>query len=110
MKTRDSFIKIRDKLKKYNKEYYNSNPSIDDSEYDDLKKKYDHLLLKNPELKKYDDGILVRQHPYGRTCTAGHCMAQSRDFFESKTFALSQRAIRDRWLLLNIRILNLVDL
>ena len=55
MKTRDSFIKIRDKLKKYNKEYYNSNPSIDDSEYDDLKKKYDHLLLKNPELKKYDD-------------------------------------------------------
>ena len=55
MKTRDSFIKIRDKLKKYNKEYYNSNPSIDDSEYDDLKKKYDHLLSKNPELKKYDD-------------------------------------------------------
>ena len=55
MKTRDSFIKIRDKLKKYNKEYYNSNPSIDDSEYDDLKKKYDHLLLNNPELKKYDD-------------------------------------------------------
>ena len=55
MKTRDSFIKIKDKLKKYNKEYYNSNPSIDDSEYDDLKKKYDHLLLKNPELKKYDD-------------------------------------------------------
>ena len=38
MKTRDSFIKIRDKLKKYNKEYYNSNPSIDDSEYDDLRK------------------------------------------------------------------------
>ena len=55
MKTRDSFIKIKDKLKKYNKEYYNSNPSIDDSEYDDLKKKYDYLLLKNPELKKYDD-------------------------------------------------------
>ena len=55
MKTIDSFIKIRDKLKKYNKEYYNSNPSIDDSEYDNLKKKYDHLLLNNPELKKYDD-------------------------------------------------------
>ena len=55
MKTRDRFIKIKDKLKKYNKEYYNSNPSIDDSEYDDLKKKYDHLLLNNPELKKYDD-------------------------------------------------------
>ena len=54
MKTRDSFIKIRDKLKKYNEEYYNSNPSIDDSEYDYLKKKYDHLLSKNPELKKYD--------------------------------------------------------
>ena len=55
MKTKDSFIKLRDKLKKYNKEYYNSNPSIDDSKYDDLKKKYDYLLLKNPELKKFDN-------------------------------------------------------
>ena len=38
MKKKDSFIKLRDKLKKYNKEYYNSNPSINDSQYDDLKK------------------------------------------------------------------------
>ena len=42
MKKKDSFIKIRDELKKYNKEYYNSKPSIHDSEYDDLKKKYDY--------------------------------------------------------------------
>ena len=55
METKDSFIKLRDKLKKYNKEYYNSNPSIDDSKYDDFKKKYDYLLLNHPELKQFDD-------------------------------------------------------
>ncbi len=55
MKAKDNLIKLRDKLKKYSRQYYNSNPTINDSQYDDLKKKYDHLLLKNPELKKYDD-------------------------------------------------------
>ena len=55
MKTKDSFIQLRDKLKRYNKEYYNSIPSIDDSEYDDLKKKYDLLLSNNPELKHFDN-------------------------------------------------------
>ena len=43
MKIKDSFIELRDKLKKYNKQYYNSNPTINDSQYDDLKKKYDYL-------------------------------------------------------------------
>ena len=55
MKKKDSFIKLRDELKKYNREYYNSNPSIDDSKYDDLKKKYDYLLFNNPELSEFDD-------------------------------------------------------
>ena len=55
MKTKDNFIKLRDELKTYNKEYYNSNPSIDDSRYDHLKKKYEHLLFNNPELKQFDD-------------------------------------------------------
>ena len=55
MSTKDSFIKLRNKLKKYNNEYYNSNPSIDDSDYDDLKKRYDYLLSNNPELKKLDN-------------------------------------------------------
>ena len=55
MKVKNSFIKLRDKLKRYNKEYYNSNPSIDDSKYDDLKNKYDYLLSNNPELKQFDN-------------------------------------------------------
>ena len=55
MKTKDSLIKLRDKLKRYNKQYYNSNPTINDSQYDDLKREYDYLLSKNPELKKFDD-------------------------------------------------------
>ena len=55
MKVEDSFIQLRNKLKKYNKQYYNSNPSIDDSEYDELKKKYDYLLSKNSKLKQFDD-------------------------------------------------------
>ncbi len=55
MKKKDSFIKLRDELKKYNREYYNSNPSIDDSKYDDLKKKYDYLLSNNPELSEFDN-------------------------------------------------------
>ena len=55
MKTEDNFLKLKNKLKKYNKEYYNSKPSIDDSEYDKLKKKYDNLLSNNPKFKKLDD-------------------------------------------------------
>ncbi len=55
MKIKDSLLKLRDKLKKYNKQYYNSNPTINDSQYDDLKKEYDYLLLKYPELEKFDD-------------------------------------------------------
>ena len=55
MKNKESFIKLRDKIKKYNKEYYNSNPSIDDSKYDDLKKKYDYLLSNNPRFKEFDN-------------------------------------------------------
>ena len=55
MKTKDSLIKLRDRLKRYNKQYYNSNPTINDSQYDDLKREYDYLLSKNPELKKFDD-------------------------------------------------------
>ena len=55
MKTEDNFLKLKNKLKKYNKEYYNSNPSIDDSEYDKLKKKYDNLLSNNPKFKQLDD-------------------------------------------------------
>ncbi len=55
MKTKDNFLKLKNKLKKYNKEYYNSNPSIDDSEYDKLKKKYDNLLSNNPKFKQLDD-------------------------------------------------------
>ena len=55
MKTKDRFIKLRDKLKKYNEQYYNSNPTISDSMYDDLKKEYDNLLKNNPDFKKFDN-------------------------------------------------------
>ena len=55
MKTKDRLIKLRDKLKKYNEQYYNSNPTISDSMYDDLKKEYDNLLKNNPDFKKFDN-------------------------------------------------------
>ena len=55
MKIEDRFLKLRNKLKKLNEEYYNSKPSIDDSNYDDLKKEYDNLLIKNPKLVKFDN-------------------------------------------------------
>ena len=55
MKIKDRLIKLRDKLKRYNKQYYNSNPTINDSQYDNLKKEYDLLLSKNPDLRKFDD-------------------------------------------------------
>ena len=55
MNKKESFIKLRDELKKYNEEYYNSNPTIDDLKYDDLKKKYDYLLSNNPEFIEFDN-------------------------------------------------------
>ena len=55
MKKKNIFIKFKNELKKYNKEYYNLNPSIDDLKYDDLKKKYDYLLSNNPELIEFDN-------------------------------------------------------
>ena len=92
MKTKDSFIKLRDELKTYNKEYYNSNPSIDDSEYDHLKKKYDYLLLKNPELKQFDDlGIgtppsskfeKFRHYEPMLSLSNSFSISDSEDFFE----------------------------
>ncbi len=92
MKTKDSFIKLRDELKTYNKEYYNSNPSIDDSEYDHLKKKYDYLLFKNPELKQFDDlGIgtppsskfeKFRHYEPMLSLSNSFSISDSEDFFE----------------------------
>ncbi len=55
METKKYFIKLRDKLKKFSKEYYNSTPSIADSEYDSLKKEFDYLLSNNPEFKQFDN-------------------------------------------------------
>ncbi len=55
MKTKDSLIKIKNRLKLFNKQYYNASPTITDSEYDNLKREYDKLLSKNPKLKKIDD-------------------------------------------------------
>ena len=37
MKTEETFLKIKEKLKRYNYEYYNTNPTINDYEYDNLK-------------------------------------------------------------------------
>ena len=55
MKTKDRLIKIKNRLKLFNKQYYNASPTITDSEYDNLKREYDKLLSKNPKLKKFDD-------------------------------------------------------
>ena len=55
MKTKDSLIKIKNRLKLFNKQYYNASPTITDSEYDNLKREYDKLLSKNTKLKKFDD-------------------------------------------------------
>ena len=92
MKTKENFIKIRDKLKTFNKEYYNSSPSIDDSEYDKLKKKYDYLLLKNPGLKQYDNlGIgtspsskfeKFRHYEPMLSLSNSFSISDSEDFFE----------------------------
>ena len=101
MKKKDSFIKLRDELKKYNKEYYNSNPSIDDSKYDHLKKKYDYLLLKNPELIEFDN-LGIGTSPSSKFKKFKHYepmlslsnsfnLSDSEDFFEKATNFLKKR-------------------
>ncbi len=49
------FIKLRNQIKKYNKSYYNSKADITDSEFDELKVKYEDILSKNSLLKKFDN-------------------------------------------------------
>ncbi len=101
MKKKDSFIKLRDELKKYNKEYYNSNPSIDDSKYDHLKKKYDYLLLKNPELIEFDN-LGIGTSPSSKFKKFKHYepmlslsnsfnFSDSEDFFEKATNYLKKQ-------------------
>ncbi len=101
MKEKDSFIKIREELKRYNKEYYNSNPSIEDSKYDDLKKKYDYLLLNNPELVKFDN-LGVGTSPSSKFKKFKHYepmlslsnsfnLSDSEDFFEKATNYLKKQ-------------------
>ncbi len=55
MSRKDEFIKLKERLREYNKTYYNSQPSITDLEFDNLKRKYEEALSKYPSLKKYDD-------------------------------------------------------
>ena len=92
MKLEDNFIKLRNKLKKYSKEYYNSNPTIKDYEYDDLKKKYDYLLSKNSKLKHLDD-IGIGTKPSSKFKKFEHFepmlslsnsfnLSESKDFFD----------------------------
>ena len=101
MKKKDSFIKLRDELKKYNKEYYNSNPSIEDSRYDHLKKKYDYLLLNNPELIEFDD-LGIGTSPSSKFKKFKHFepmlslsnsfnLSDSEDFFEKATNYLKRQ-------------------
>ena len=52
---KDQFIKLRDKIKKYNKSYYNSEPDITDAEFDKLKVKYEEFLKKDSLLKNFDN-------------------------------------------------------
>ena len=101
MSTKDSFIKLRDKLKKHNNEYYNSNPSIDDSDYDDLKKRYDYLLSNNPELKKLDN-LGIGASPSSKFTKFRHYepmlslsnsfnLSDSKDFFNKATNFLKKK-------------------
>ena len=53
--TKDQFIKLRDQIKKYNKNYYNSKPDITDAEFDKLKFKYEEFLNKDSLLQKFDN-------------------------------------------------------
>ena len=101
MSTKDSFIKLREKLKKHNNEYYNSNPSIDDSDYDDLKKRYDYLLSNNPELKKLDNlGIgappsskfaKFRHYEPMLSLSNSFSLSDSKDFFNKATNFLKKK-------------------
>ena len=101
MSTKDSFIKLRNKLKKHNNEYYNSNPSIDDSDYDDLKKRYDYLLSNNPELKKLDNlGIgaspsskftKFRHYEPMLSLSNSFSLSDSKDFFNKATNFLKKK-------------------
>ena len=101
MKTKDSFIKLRDKLKKYNKEYYNSNPSIDDSEVWWFKKKVWLFIIKNPELKEFDD-LGIGTSPSSKFKKFKHYepmlslsnsfnLSDSEDFFEKATNFLKKQ-------------------
>ncbi len=101
MSTKDSFIKLRNRLKKHNNEYYNSNPSIDDSDYDDLKKRYDYLLSNNPELKKLDNlGIgaspsskftKFRHYEPMLSLSNSFSLSDSKDFFNKATNFLKKK-------------------
>ena len=101
MSTKDSFIKLREKLKKHNNEYYNSNPSIDDSDYDDLKKRYDYLLSNNPELKKLDNlGIgaspsskfkKFRHYEPMLSLSNSFSLSDTKDFFNKATNFLKKK-------------------
>ncbi len=101
MKTKDIFIKLKNKLKKFNKEYYNSNPSIDDSKYDSLKKEYESLLLSNPELKQFDDlGIgtspsskfeKFRHYEPMLSLSNSFSISDSRDFFDKANNFLKKK-------------------
>ena len=102
MKIKNSFIKLRDDLKKYNREYYNSKPTIDDSKYDDLKKKYDQFLLNNPELKEFDN-LGIGTSPSSKFEKFKHYepmlslsnsfnLSDSKDFFEKATNYLKKES------------------
>ena len=55
MSKKEEFLKLKEDLKKFNKNYYNSNPLITDAEFDKIKIKYEKILIKNPSFKKFDD-------------------------------------------------------
>ncbi len=101
MKTVNNFLKLKDKLKEYNKEYYNSNPSINDSEYDNLKRKYENLLRRNPKLKQFDD-LGIGTSPSSKFIKFKHyepmlslsnsfSLKESKDFFEKASSFLKWR-------------------
>jgi len=55
MSKEEEFIKLKEELKKLNKNYYNSKPLVTDAEFDKIKIKYEKILSKNPSFKKIDD-------------------------------------------------------
>ena len=52
--TKDQFLKLREQIKKYNNSYYDSKPDITDSEFDELKVRYEKFLKENSLLNKFD--------------------------------------------------------